>query len=293
MLGAIKNFSIGPPDGYSTSAAIAVPTDPTDATVQLPPTVTVSGVVLSADGQPFSGGVQLEGQSTSGSQINAGASFAADGSYSITVPPGQYDFNTDENVTSWDGQPVEGEIDLAAALSLTLNSDTTENVTFPSLATLNVTVLDSTGNPVSDAVLQPQGSSLSSTTAEGTQVEFSDGGRGTDNVFCRTDATGSCALPAMLGATGNFGSALRDGYSDARPCQSRCPPIRPIPPCNSPDSHRQRCGSERGRPAPSVEGRSLRGKVDLRLPDQRWRFLRGRWLVLDHGSARSVRLQHR
>src|SRR5205085_1817540 len=64
-------------------------TDPTQLTLTIPPTVTVSGIVRDASGSPIAGMPMRFGES-SANLYGAQDTTAANGAYSVRIPPGSY-----------------------------------------------------------------------------------------------------------------------------------------------------------------------------------------------------------
>ncbi len=170
-----------PESGYSSTRVYGVPVlSNTSVTVRLPATVRFSGVLRDGTGTPLPGlAVSVSGPATFQS-----ISTAADGSFSLNVPPDTYNLAVNSNGCG--NNPSNGPFCLFShsAASITLNTDRVQDLTLPTVV-LEATVLDPLGNPVPNALVRTETSSAPS-------FELFPGARASANAIGRamTDASG-------------------------------------------------------------------------------------------------------
>ena len=148
----------------------------------------VSGIVTDASGVPISNAlVMLTSVSDS---LEASTATGTDGSYSLQVSPDTYSL-----YFQW--EPNAQSIVMGTG-TITVTGDTTEDVSMPAIATLDVTVVDSNNLPVQNASIAVGYSYTSGETEDGTVINWKYPGLG-----CGTDVTGQCSATttALLGAT--------------------------------------------------------------------------------------------
>jgi hypothetical protein len=172
---------------------------------------TVTGVIDDASDSPVSG-VSVSLQSSGGS---ATSTTAADGSYELVVAPGTFTLTFD---TQSFGPNAADELFGSATVTVPAGG-LVENVTYPTITALNVTVLDGSGNPVSGVNVSDEfggpdvqscprdvwlvGSCVVGATGDGTPMTFSLGesgnGASTNGEFaCNTNAAGTCSMSSLL-----------------------------------------------------------------------------------------------
>ena len=173
---------VGPGGSPSTTVTIpAVTTDPTNATVTLPSSATFSGVVTTSSGQPVSDVAVVLGSNFDRT--------AADGSFTVSAAPGVYGLGL--NHDQGDGLP---QFNLNGPSVDLTQGNVTQNITLPA-ATVNVTVLDSSGNPVPGATLDGQSADVSFTGYPGATIT------GTiDDQGGTAGSGGVISFPSFLGA---------------------------------------------------------------------------------------------
>ena len=180
--GSITNNLTGPGGSPVVKVTIpAVTTDPTNATVTLPSSVTFSGVVQTSLGQPVPDVAVVLGSNYDYT--------AADGSFTVSAAPGVYSLGLNHNTGG--GLP---QFNLnGPSIDLT-SGNVTQDITLPP-ATVNVTVLDSSGNPVPGATLDGQSAQVSfAGWPGGTITGTIDGQGGT------ADSSGVISYVSFLGA---------------------------------------------------------------------------------------------
>jgi hypothetical protein len=161
--------------------------------------VGVSGVITDGTGAPASGAqviLSLNG-------LNATTGTSSDGSYELQVPPGAYSFEVAYSprvCTPIDGGGTScnsGGISWDGATALNLQGDRTEDVTLPTIATVDTTVVDEASAPVANAgVSAPSSSPITMTLSDGTAIPFHLNPQG-----CQTDSNGACSFQLPLGAS--------------------------------------------------------------------------------------------
>jgi cytoskeletal protein CcmA (bactofilin family) len=184
FLGAdsITNYLTGPSGSPVVTVTIpAVTTDPTNTTVTLPSSATFSGVVETSSGQPVP-----DVAVTLGSNYDY---TAADGSFTVSAAPGVYSLGL--NHDAGDNLP---QFNLNGPSVDLTQGNVTQDITLPT-ATVNVTVLDSSGNPVPGATLDGQSADVSFTGYPGGTIT------GTiDDQGGTADSSGVISYTSFLGA---------------------------------------------------------------------------------------------
>jgi hypothetical protein len=178
-----------PPGQFSVSTYINVPTNPTSVTIVTGGS-TVSGVVRDAGGSPVAG-IDLQWFSDSESVT---VTTGADGSYSISMPTGQYSIGAQWfplGSCCWTVDSFAGPF--------TVDGDKTLNMTMPAVVTVNMSAVNPDLLPVvgADVQLDTDGQSVDGTLSDGTPVQFS--AIGYDYQSGQTDANGNFSFNAIRG----------------------------------------------------------------------------------------------
>jgi len=168
-------------------------------------TVALSGVV-SQGGVPVAGMiVHADGQS-GGQSFGLSATSAADGSFTLNVPPdGTLNFDGDATLPS-------GSLHFEADGLAVGSQDITENVPLPAAAQVNISTADAAGDPLAGAgvaINSNSGDAITSTLADGTPVQYI----WSASEFCTTDSTGSCALAGLIGFSPQISANYQAGPS--------------------------------------------------------------------------------
>ena len=215
FIGAAGLVSASVPNGPSITSSLGpVASDPTSVALQLPPTNTFSGVLTDGSGNPVSGaGVDLFYPGSTRSA--AGTTTASDGSFSMQVAPGNYGLGvTSENNFGGPGFTAE---DLNGDINLN-NGSAALDLQFPALASVDVTVDDATGSPVSGAGVHeeadvnggyPYGNLPLWSEGPSFSVSYNPLSQGS----CSTDSTGQCSVETFIGAAGLVSASVPNGPS--------------------------------------------------------------------------------
>jgi hypothetical protein len=155
-----------------------------------------SGVLDISGGQPFSN-VGIELRSTTGDDSGSATS-GGDGSFAISVPPGSYNL-----LLEYYGDNFIPQVDLYGNSPIDLeHGDVTQNLTIP-IATVTVHVIDSAGNPVVGAEVNPP------FFATGTARDFYAGHSAVEQeypyVSSGTDSNGDVSFATLVGITSGAG----------------------------------------------------------------------------------------
>ncbi len=177
-------MTVTPPNGAPLQQTVAVGDGPTNVTVQLPPTVTVSGTITDTAGNPIEAIIELGSASVYSDQ---------NGAYSAQVAPGTYNFEFYDAGESG----VNGYFQ-SSGTQVTVTSDTTINATVPTLTTLDVSVIDSNNNPVQQTTVT-QSSSATGTDQWVTDDTIHFAGEGSLQTCSLTGTSGDCTHPGSCG----------------------------------------------------------------------------------------------
>jgi hypothetical protein len=197
LLGGSTSITVTPAGGGFpvTTPQVTLTTDPTDLAVQLIYGATFSGVVTDSSGDPVSG-------TSIGLSSNAGevqVTTGSDGSFSVSVPPGDYELNLDDP-SFGDG----GELTAGSTSNISVSGDTVDDITLPETAQLDVSVTDADDNPVPGAQV---GAGRGWLLVDSTQQLQWQWGKGA-NFSCDTDDTGSCSMQGLLGGSTSIVTSL-------------------------------------------------------------------------------------
>ncbi|MFL6172274.1 MAG: putative Ig domain-containing protein [Marmoricola sp.] len=148
-----------------------------------------------------------------GNSLNGMALYVRGPNYSSTNfsksgPNGQYSATLPDNTTytlQFYGSPypTQPTVYVSTTITVALSGNTVKSAVFPTLVPINVTVVDSSNQPASNVTVTTSGSSVPGQASDGQAVTFSSyaPNTSTSTTNCTPDASGTCAVPALLGAT--------------------------------------------------------------------------------------------
>jgi hypothetical protein len=199
LVGASDTLSIALPYEMSpTSATVVLSANPTNATVHVPnppPLFTIAGTLTGALAQ-YDVSISCPGFPTQSSA----SSSAGSGHYSLQVP-------SSTGCVLGASESDSGSVNQVNASSapFDVSSNMAEDLTLPSLATLNVSVVDAAAQPVANArVSVNTESSTHGSTVQGLSLSFT----GYSSHVCVTTDSKPCAFTGLVGASDTLSVGL-------------------------------------------------------------------------------------
>ncbi len=202
-------FSAQPQGSLSASTEGTSTTTGEQATIKLPPVVTIKGVVRDGEGNPIAhAGITAisEGQS-------AGAETGTDGSYSVQVSTGEYRLFMQTETDSY--EDVKGLHVTAEIEGLQVSENTTEDFDVPmQVGSIKVKVIDANENPVPEigVGIQPEKLVTHTQTTQDTPVSYEAGGSNPEG-GCTTNNNGECNVRAFADAKIKFSAQPQGSLS--------------------------------------------------------------------------------
>jgi lysophospholipase L1-like esterase len=176
--------------------------------------VSLSGTVTDGLGNP------VNGLTIAISSIDGGGSAqtvtASDGTYSFSVPEDRYSLTFD------DGSYLPGGLS-AQDSSLSVSSDTVQNIQLPATQTTSVVVTDSSGAPVGTAEVTGQNAAYSESMYDGSDLSFTAFTTTTAD-SCTTDSTGTCSVEGLLGGAMSVTATPPSGLAQTQSVETSTDP---------------------------------------------------------------------